>query len=43
MAAAPETLASRGKSSPLIGRQLPGVVLLTMADGRTAYEAPDPD
>jgi dihydroorotase len=36
-----EGLASRGKNSPLLGRQLPGRVLLTMADGRVAYEAPD--
>ena len=33
-------LASRGKNSPLLGMDLPGRVLLTMADGRIAYEAP---
>jgi dihydroorotase len=32
-----ETLASRGKNSPLLGRELPGRVLLTVADGRLAY------
>ncbi len=37
----PESLASRGKNSPLIGRELPGRVLLTVADGRLAYEAPE--
>jgi dihydroorotase len=36
-----EALASRGKNTPLLGRQLPGRVLLTMAGGRVAYEAPD--
>ncbi len=36
----PESLASRGKNSPLLGMSLPGRVLLTMAGGRTAYEAP---
>ncbi|MEA2612277.1 MAG: dihydroorotase [Chloroflexota bacterium] len=35
-----EGLASRGKNSPLLGLDLPGRVLLTMADGRVAYEAP---
>ncbi len=35
-----EALASRGKNSPLLGRDLPGRVLLTMAAGRIAYEAP---
>ena len=35
-----EGLASRGKNSPLIGFDLPGRVLLTMAAGRVAYEAP---
>jgi dihydroorotase len=33
-------LRSRGKNSPLLGRPLPGRVLLTIADGRIAYEAP---
>ena len=36
-----ETLASRGKNSPLLGRDLPGRVLLTVAGGRIAYEAPE--
>jgi dihydroorotase len=35
-----ERLASKGKNSPLIGMTLPGRVLLTMAAGRVAYEAP---
>jgi dihydroorotase len=34
-------LASRGKNSPLLGRELPGRVLVTMAGGRIAYEAPE--
>jgi dihydroorotase len=34
-------LASRGKNSPLLGRDLPGRVLVTMAAGRVAYEAPE--
>ena len=34
-------LASKGKNSPLLGRDLPGRVLLTVADGRIAYEAPE--
>jgi dihydroorotase len=33
----PEALRSRGKNSPLLGRSLPGTVLLTLADGRIAY------
>jgi dihydroorotase len=33
----PETLASRGKNTPLLGRTLPGRVLLTVARGRFAY------
>ncbi len=37
----PEALASRGKNSPLIGCDLRGRVLLTIADGRLAYEAPE--
>jgi dihydroorotase len=37
----PETLVSRGKNSPLIGIALPGRVLMTVAGGRLAYEAPD--
>jgi dihydroorotase len=35
-----EGLASRGKNSPLIGMDLAGYVLLTMAAGQVAYEAP---
>lgn len=35
-----DALASKGKNSPLLGRDLPGRVLLTVADGRVAYEAP---
>ncbi|HJW21113.1 MAG TPA: dihydroorotase [Candidatus Limnocylindrales bacterium] len=35
-----EGLASRGKNSPLLGRDLAGRVLLTVARGRLAYEAP---
>jgi dihydroorotase len=37
----PEALLSRGKNSPVIGRSLTGRVLLTVADGRIAYEAAD--
>ncbi len=37
----PETLLSRGKNSPLLGRDLPGRVLLTIANGRVAYESTD--
>jgi len=37
----PETLLSRGKNSPLLGRDLPGRVLLTLADGRVAYADPE--
>jgi dihydroorotase len=33
-------LRSRGKNSPLVGRTLAGRVLLTVADGRIAFEAP---
>ncbi len=36
-----DSLASRGKNSPLLGRDLPGRVLLTVADGRVAYQAGD--
>jgi dihydroorotase len=36
-----EALSSRGKNSPLIGMALPGPVLMTVAGGRLAYEAPD--
>ena len=35
------TLASTGKNSPLLGRDLPGRVLFTVAGGRLAYEAPE--
>ncbi len=34
-------LVSRGKNTPLIGRELAGRVLVTLAAGRIAYEAPD--
>lgn len=37
----PETLVSKGKNTPLLGMELPGRVLLTIAGGRLAYEAPD--
>ena len=33
-------LASKGKNSPLLGSYLPGRVLVTIAGGRVAYEAP---
>ena len=36
-----ESLLSHGKNSPLIGRDLPGRVLLTIAAGRLAYEDPE--
>jgi dihydroorotase len=36
-----EGLASKGKNTPLIGRDLPGRVLVTVARGRIAYQAPD--
>ncbi len=36
-----ETLASKGKNSPLLGRELSGRVLLSVAGGMIAYEAPD--
>jgi dihydroorotase len=35
----PSALASKGKNSPLLGRELPGRVLLTVAEGRIAYSA----
>lgn len=35
---APATLASRGRNSPLLGRELPGPVLLTVAGGRLAWD-----
>jgi dihydroorotase len=34
-------LRSKGKNSPLLGRDLSGQVLLTVAGGRVAYEAQD--
>jgi dihydroorotase len=40
---APESLVSKGKNSPLIGREIPGRVLLTIAAGRLAYEDPTAD
>jgi dihydroorotase len=36
-----EGLASRGKNTPLLGRELSGLVLLTIAGGRLAHEAPE--
>jgi dihydroorotase len=36
-----EGLASKGKNTPLIGRDLPGRVLMTLSRGRVAYQAPD--
>ena len=36
-----EALASRGKNTPLLGRDLPGRVLLTVAGGRLAYRDPE--
>lgn len=35
----PEALRSRGKNSPLLGLDLPGRVLVTVAGGRVAYSA----
>jgi dihydroorotase len=35
----PETLRSKGKNSPLLGRELRGVVRLTLAGGRVAHSA----
>ena len=34
----PETLASRSSNTPLLGRELPGVVRLTVADGRVTWD-----
>lgn len=34
-------LASRGKNTPLLGMELAGPVMVTLAAGRIAYEAPD--
>lgn len=36
-----DALVSRGKNTPLLGMELAGRVLLTIAGGRIAYEAPD--
>ena len=36
-----DALASRGKNTPLLGMELAGRVLVTLAGGRIAYEAPD--
>jgi dihydroorotase len=36
----PESLASKGKNTPLLGRELRGRVLTTIAGGRVAFEAP---
>jgi dihydroorotase len=38
----PEALRSKGKNSPLLGRELSGRMLLTIASGRLAYEDPEP-
>ena len=37
----PASLLSKGKNSPLLGMELDGPVLLTIAGGRLAYEAAD--
>ncbi|MGA3058089.1 MAG: dihydroorotase [Candidatus Limnocylindrales bacterium] len=39
----PEALRSKGKNSPLLGRDLSGRVLLTVAGGRLAYEDREAD
>ena len=39
----PETLRTRGHGHPLWGRALSGAVIVTVAGGRLAYEAADPD
>jgi dihydroorotase len=39
----PETMLSKGKNSPLLGRELSGRILLTLAGGRLAYEDPQAD
>jgi dihydroorotase len=36
-----DALASRGKNTPLLGMELGGRVMVTLAAGRIAYEAPD--
>ena len=35
----PASLRSKGKNTPLLGRELRGVVRLTLAGGRVAYSA----
>ena len=35
----PESLASKGRNTPLMGRELRGAVMLTIASGRVAYRA----
>jgi dihydroorotase len=37
----PAELASRGRNTPWLGRELPGRVLLTIAGGRLAYQSTD--
>jgi dihydroorotase-like cyclic amidohydrolase len=37
----PDAHAERGKNTPLFGMAFPGRVLLTVAAGRLAYEAPE--
>src|SRR5688500_5216280 len=37
-----DALSSKGKNTPLLGMELPGRVLLTMAGGQVAYEADGP-
>ncbi|MGK2849710.1 MAG: dihydroorotase [Candidatus Limnocylindrales bacterium] len=39
----PPALASKGKNTPLLGMELSGRVLVTLANGRIAYEAPAAD
>jgi dihydroorotase-like cyclic amidohydrolase len=34
-------MASRGKNTPLLGRELSGRILLTVADGRLAFQQAD--
>ena len=36
-----DALASRGKNTPLLGRDLPGRILFTVAQGRLAYRDAD--
>jgi dihydroorotase-like cyclic amidohydrolase len=36
-----DALASRGKNTPLLGRDLPGRILFTVAQGRLAYSDAD--